>query len=93
MAKKNGNASIAYKSYPFRHQRDPVLDTIESWIADSGKSLTEINAGSTVAVATMQNWKRTAWGSKKRKRPPTRKPQFCTIAAVAKALGKKTIPL
>lgn len=80
--KSNGRSLGVYKSYVFR-DKDPVIDTMRTWVQDSKKSYTQIHEASGVAVATMRSW----FGGK------TRRPNFCTVAATAKALGKTSIPL
>jgi hypothetical protein len=80
--KANGRTLGVYKSYVFR-DKDPVIDTMRTWVQDSKKSYTDIHANSGVAVATMRGW----FHGK------TRRPNFCTVAATARALGKNSIPL
>lgn len=82
-AKTNGRVPSVYKSYVFRGDGDPVLGTVNSWIADSGKTAAQISRDSSVSTGTLGKWRKRV----------TRRPQFCTIAAVSKALGKNSIPL
>jgi len=79
--KPNGRQPTVYKSYVFRG-RDPIIDQALRWINQSGSSLSAIEKLSTVRSSTMKSW-----------RNKTRRPQFCTIVAVAKAQGKTTIDL
>ena len=65
-----------YPSYLFK-THDPVLDQLDTLIQDSDLSHTRIAATSGVSTTTLSNWR-------KRK---TKRPQFCTIVAVARALG------
>jgi DNA-binding phage protein len=65
-----------YPSYLFV-EHDPVLDAIDTIIADSGKSLTYVATNSGIARTTLDNWRL-------RK---TKRPQFATVAAVIRACG------
>lgn len=65
-----------YPSYLF-HDHDPVLDAVDTLIADAGVSFTYIHTKSGVTQNTLRNWNR-------RK---TKKPQFATVAAVVRACG------
>lgn len=69
-----------YKSYLFR-TKDPIIDKIHTVIDDSGMSYREINERSGVSTSAMNGWINGA----------TRRPQFCTIAAVAGACGKQLV--
>lgn len=66
-----------YKSYNFRN-KDPIIDVIRTVVQDSEMSYTEVNQDSGVSVTTLRNW---FVGT-------TKRPQFATIAAVARACGK-----
>jgi hypothetical protein len=70
----------SYRSYVFK-DKDPVIDILRTAVQDSGKSYTDINADSGVAASTMANW---FGGAVKR-------PQFATVNAVARALGKEFV--
>lgn len=78
MAKKsNGRGIITYKSYLFK-TKDPVIDALRTLVQDSGKKYSEI---SDVSSTTLHGW----FHGK------TLRPQFATIAAVTRGLGKKGI--
>lgn len=77
MSGKKRRGFITYKSYLFR-EKDPVIDAMRTAFSDSKKSYKEVTDASGVATTTMRNW----FHGK------TRKPQFCTVSAVATALGK-----
>ena len=66
----------AYQSYLFRN-KDPVIDRLRTLIADADVSHQYIENKSGVTARTLY-----AWFHGKTKRP-----QHCTIAAVAAALG------
>lgn len=77
---KNGKkqrAPATYRTYSFADE-DPILGVMLTLVDDSQLSVKEINERTNVSVTTIYNWK-------KRK---TKRPQFCTIAAVAGAMGK-----
>lgn len=65
-----------YKSYSFI-DKDPAIDKIRTAINDSGKSYDWIADRSGVNVTTLRNW----FGG------TTKRPQFATLCAVARALG------
>lgn len=65
-----------YKTYSFR-DKDPVIDLLRTAIKDSGVSHKRISEDSGVSQGTLSNW---FVG-------PTRRPQFATTQAVARALG------
>lgn len=65
-----------YKSYLFRN-KDPIIDQLRTAIADAGASYAEIERHSGVTYATMRNWFH----------GETKKPQFATCKAVARAIG------
>ncbi len=67
---------ILYKSYVFK-DRDPIMDELATARADEGVSFEETVAASGVSSSTLRNWER---GKVKR-------PQFATVAAVARAYG------
>ena len=69
-----------YRSYVFR-TKDPVIDTIRTAVQDSGLSYTDISADSGVSAGTLTNW---FTGS-------TRRPQFATVNAIARSLGKEFV--
>jgi transcriptional regulator with XRE-family HTH domain len=69
-----------YPSYLFK-DHDPVLDAIDTLIADRGETFAKIERASGVTATTLSNWR-------KRK---TKRPQFATVKAVARALGADVI--
>ena len=69
-----------YKSYLFR-EKDPVIDSLRTVVSDSRMKYSKISEESNVSATTLSNW----FGG------TTKRPQHCTIAAVAKACGKKGI--
>jgi transcriptional regulator with XRE-family HTH domain len=75
MANKQAFKGV-YPSYLFK-DHDPILDAIDTLIADSGWTFGEIAVGSGVTRTTLTNWQ-------KRK---VRRPQFATIKAVTRAVG------
>ena len=71
-----------YPSYMFK-EHDPVLDWVDTVIADSGETASYIERKSGVTGSTLRNWRN-------RK---TKYPQFSTVAAVARCLGLDSVPL
>lgn len=67
-----------YRSYPFK-EYDPAMEQVTGLIEDSDKPLKDINEGSDVSLTTMYNWRK----------KKTKKPQFATLNAVARSLGKE----
>ena len=65
-----------YQSYLFRN-KDPVIDRLRTIIADQDVTFTYIENKSGVTAKTLHNWFQGR----------TRRPQHCTVAAVAAALG------
>jgi DNA-binding phage protein len=65
-----------YKSYSFV-DKDPVIDVMRTVVEDSKKSYAKISRESDVSATTLSNW---FYGK-------TKRPQFCTVAAVARACG------
>ncbi len=78
MAKKRG--FLQYKSYMFL-DKDPVIDTLRTAVSTSKQKYSAISMNSGVATSTIYNWFHGR----------TRRPQFATVAAVARALGKNGI--
>ena len=72
--------STLYKSYVFK-TKDPVIDKTRTIVQDAGLSYTEISNKSGVSPATMYNWFHGA----------TKRPQFCTVNAVARACGQELV--
>jgi transcriptional regulator with XRE-family HTH domain len=66
-----------YRTYSFL-DKDPIIDIMRTLAQDSPYSNAQISDASGVSKATLSNWFNGV----------TRKPQYCTIAAVAGALGK-----
>lgn len=71
---------VPYRSYSFV-DKDPIIDKISTVIDDSGLSYREIHAQSGVSLSAMYNWR---YGG-------TRRPQFCTVEAVARACGQTLV--
>lgn len=84
MAKKNGNgkrgALKTYKSYLFV-EKDPIIDAMRTVVSDGQWNHTELSEESGVSAQAISNW---FGGNVKR-------PQFATVSAVVRALGKKGI--
>jgi len=78
MAKKRG--FLKYKSYSFV-EKDPVIDALRTAVSASKKKYSTIHQDSGVSVSTIHNWFHGR----------TRRPQFATVAAVTRALGKSGI--
>ncbi|PWT75876.1 MAG: hypothetical protein C5B60_04710 [Chloroflexi bacterium] len=77
MPRKNKIRTIrVYKSYNFR-DKDPVIDQLRTAVADSGASYEDIQADSGVTTQTLKAWFHGG----------TRRPQFCTVQAVARVIG------
>lgn len=77
---KNGKKPYippVYRTYSFVDE-DPILGIMLSLVDDSKLSISEVNERTNVSKTTLYNWRQ-------RK---TKRPQFCTIAAVAGAVGK-----
>lgn len=66
-----------YKSYVFR-DKDPIIDKVRTAVQDSGKTYKAVSEGSGVSTAAMSGW----FNGK------TRRPQFATVNAVLRAVGK-----
>lgn len=74
--KGNGSHSNLYKTYIFR-DKDPVIDVLRTAKTDSKVKASTIAETSGVSPSTIHNW---FMGK-------TRKPQFATVVAVARAIG------
>jgi transcriptional regulator with XRE-family HTH domain len=77
VAKRKNGALRMYRSYLFR-DKDPVIDRLRTLRSDTGMKYSEIAAKSGVSVTTLRNW----WHGE------TRRPNFCTVQAAARAMGK-----
>jgi len=66
-----------YKAYIFRGDKDPVIDKIHTMLDDEGINYSDAAEISGVGRSTIVQW---IEGS-------TMRPKYCTIAAVAGALG------
>lgn len=80
MAGKKHRGFITYKSYLFK-EKDPVIDAMRTAFSDSKRTVKNVADESGVSPTTISNW----FHGK------TRKPQFCTVSAVATSLGKSGI--
>lgn len=69
-----------YRSYVFR-DKDPVIDILRTAVEDSGMTYVAISAESGVAAGTLTSWFSGA----------TKRPQFATVNAVARGLGKEFV--
>lgn len=69
-----------YKTYVFR-DKDPIIDHLRTAIKDDGRRRSEIADGSGVSANTLTNWFEGT----------TRRPQFATVAAVARCMGPRGI--
>jgi len=76
-AKSRGH--ITYKSYLFV-DKDPVIDALRTAVSGAKMKYSAIRNESGVSATTIHNW----FHGK------TRRPQFATVAAVARVLGKTT---
>ncbi len=82
MAKKVTNGRGFYRTYQFR-DHDPIIDLVRTSVADSELSKAEINRQSGVSTTSLHNWLS----------GKTRRPQFCTVAAVLGSTGIHSIDL
>lgn len=73
---RHRSALKTYKSYNFV-DKDPIIYACEHAVKASGMSYKEIEAASGVSTKTLSNW---FYGK-------TRRPQFATLNAVARAIG------
>jgi DNA-binding phage protein len=73
-------AEHLYRSYRFL-DKDPIIDKIRTAVQDSGKTNLQIHEKSGVAIATLHNWFK----------GKTRRPQFATVAAVLRSIGKDVV--
>ena len=71
-----------YKSYVFK-DRDPIIDLMRTAVEDTGDSYAHLSVASGVSTTTLSNW----FGRKAK----TKRPQFCTLQAVARACGKELV--
>ena len=58
-----------------------ISDALRTAVSDSGMSMKKLHEISNVSNSTMSNWFK----------GKTKRPQFCTVSAVARAAGKKGI--
>jgi hypothetical protein len=77
---RGGPFTGVYPAYLFV-DHDPILDQIDTVIADAGLDLTAVAGKSHVSPTTLYNWSI-------RK---TRRPQFASVAAVVRACGGEII--
>ena len=81
MAKKRKNGRFqTYRSYQFT-EKDPIIDALRTVVSETHTKYTALHDDSGVSYTTIRNW---FHGS-------TRRPQFATVSAVARALGKNSI--
>jgi hypothetical protein len=75
--KKDG-PNFSYASYVFRKdEQDPIVDKIRTIFNEHGDTIGHVAQAAGVSPATLSNW----FSGK------TRKPQFCTTAAVIRSMG------
>lgn len=76
MAKTKIN--LGYAAYQFRKgEQDPIVDRLRTIFEDHSGDVTKTAEASGVSTGTIHNW----WNGK------TKRPQFCTAAAVARSMG------
>ena len=80
MAKTAKRGFIRYKSYLFI-DKDPIIDALRTNVSQARVKYKTLADDSGVSSTTISNW----FVGK------TRRPQFCTVMAVTKALGKKGV--
>jgi transcriptional regulator with XRE-family HTH domain len=68
---------VMYKSYSWKGDKDPVIDKIHTMLNDTGANYGEAAKLSGVGRSTIVHWIE----------GKTMRPNYCTIAAVAGALG------
>ncbi len=69
-----------YRSYAF-NGKDPIVGKLDAIVKASGRSYSEIHERSGVSKTSLYNWFNGA----------TKRPQFATVNAVARALGKELV--
>lgn len=79
MARKK-RGFIKYKSYLFS-ERDPILEVVTAARSQQRMKFKTIQENGGPTPATLRNWESGR----------TRRPQFCTIAAASRVLGKRGI--
>lgn len=77
VSKADADRVPLYRTYSFI-DKDPIIDVMRTLAQDSHKSYREISDESGVSSTTLRNWDL----------GKTRRPQFCTVAAVAGVFGK-----
>ena len=70
-----------YKTYVFR-DKDPVIDHLRTVVQQDGCRRAKIAEDSGVSATTLSNWFEGT----------TRRPQFATVAAVARSMGPRGVP-
>lgn len=66
-----------YRTYRFM-DKDPIIDRLRTLVKDSGRSYQSISDEGGPSVGTLGNWFNGG----------TRRPQFCTVMATFRTLGK-----
>lgn len=82
MAKSVSRGFIKYKSYLFV-DKDPIMDAWATARSDAKMTYKEVQENGGPTVSTLRSWEH---GN-------TRRPQFATIAAAVKTVGKTVIDL
>ena len=75
---KRHNGGPSYRTYRFL-DKDPIIDVMRTLTQDSKQSYADISDKSGVTQGTLYNWFH----------GHTKRPQFCTLNAVARACGKQ----
>ncbi len=73
---------IKYKSYLFT-EKDPIIDAWRTARSDSKLTYREVQDGGGPTVSTLRGWEQ----------GKVRRPQFATVAAAVKTVGKTVIDL
>jgi DNA-binding phage protein len=69
-----------YKSYVFV-DKDPIIDVVRTAVEDAGEKYKKVSAESGVSTTCMYGWFR----------GKTRRPQYATVMAVLRAVGKDMV--
>ncbi len=75
---RNGKTLRLYKSYRFS-RKDPIIAKVKAVVDEEGETQAFIHRESGVATTTIHNWFK----------GPTRCPQFASLNAVLRTLGKE----
>lgn len=78
--RSNRTVLKVYRSYLFRN-KDPVIDALRTVVSDAHMKYSEIHNVSNVSTTTLYGWFHGR----------VRRPQFATVAAVARSMGVTNI--